>query len=322
MEEEENMDEASTPYTPGLIDDESHNTNDNNHLKKASPHPKFLPDIDDMAMNSVIEYMDYREHDLLFSVTSNSMFIAGGISYVVLSIWHTDNYYGLDLIAPLVYMVNAVVDIIWARKIVELGKVKRKLAHGWDEWRVAAGETPLTNSTDAQPITTPYVNPELSKHQQPWYHRLYKHAAHRRSHLAAFTFGLAAWFAVCQVVVQRYLPDSEHISDTCGQLSTHIYLISAIVCIIGKRNRPWFQGFTQLFNSPNALEDLGDVFFLVGGCLDETLLDVTWDDNNSDLWAMVSALLWLADACFYFRGDILIMEAQKAANPQNTHSLV
>jgi hypothetical protein len=330
------MEEASTPFTPDLMIDDmaghvhhnmmGNNDDDNPFKKTASPHPKYLPDIDDMAMNSVMEYMDYRDHDLYFSFISNSMFIAGGISYVALSLWRMDKYYGLDLIAPLVYFVNAIVDIIWARKVVELGKVKRKLAHGWEEWRVTSGESLANSSADGEPIATPYLDPNLSKkqqqNQQPWYHRLYKHTAHRRSHLAAFTFGLAAGFAVCQVLVDWYLPGSEHISDACGRLSVHIYLISAIVCITGKRNRPWFQGFHQLFNSPNALEDLGDVFFLVGSCLDETLMDVTWDDNNADMWALVSALLWLADACFYFRGDVLIMNARKADNSQSTHSLV
>ncbi len=290
--------DASTPFSP--VGDQE------NEVDKALPHPKYLPDIDDMSMNSVLEYMDYCDRDLKYSLVSNSMFIAGGISYVALSLWPMDKYYGLDLIAPLVYLGNALVDVFWARRVVERGKIKRKMASGWEDWRITAGET-TGNETE----TT-----------QPWYHKLYKHAAHRRSHLAAGTFGLAAWFAVCQVLIDWFIPKAEQWSAACCRLSIHIYLISAIVSVTGKRNRPWFQGCSQLLISPYALEDMGDLFFLLGSLLDETLLDLTWDDLDYGFWAMMSAFLWLADACFYLRGDLLIMGNRKVANPQNEQILV
>lgn len=309
------MDSSSTSFaavpTSGLDEKEDTTTSTCTSVPVDStemimPLPKYLPDIDDMSMNSVLEYMDYCDQDMYYSVISNSMFIAGGICYVALSLWRMEKYYGLDLIAPSVYLINAFIDVVWARQVVQRGKIKRKIANGWEEWRVTAGEITRTEADTAQ----------------PWCHRLYKHTAHRRSHLAAITFGLAAALAVSQVLINWYRPEAEQWSHFCGSMSIHVYLVSAIICVTGKRNRPWFQGSSQLFYSPHALEDMGDLFFLLGSLLDEILTDMTWDDMNSGFWAMVSALLWLADACFYLRGDVLIMATRKNPDAQNEQMLV
>lgn len=271
------------------------------------PEPKFLPDLDDMSMNSIIEYMEYCEQDMAFSILSNAMFLSGGISYVVLSLWQSERYYGLDLLAPSVYLMNSVVDVLWARHVAERAKMKRSMVIGWDDWRMAA-----VNNGDSVPPLSRNHTPKLM-----WYQKLYKHAAHRRSHLAAISFGLAALFAVLQVLVDWYHPNAEKWSGTMDSLSIYMYLLSSIVSISGKRTRPWFHGVSRLCSSSSALEDCGDLFFLLGSLLDVILCDNKSDSSDADYWFVLSSILWLADACFYLRADLVNLGHRRSVPDQD-----
>lgn len=46
-----------------------------------------LPDLDDTSMKYVVLYMEHYKVDLRWSVISNSIFIIGGVCYVVLTAW-------------------------------------------------------------------------------------------------------------------------------------------------------------------------------------------------------------------------------------------
>lgn len=265
----------------------------------------YLPDIDDLSMNHVFVYMEYYEHDLYWSSLSDSFFIAGGLVYVVLSLWDwiwEDQqqtsfwYYALCGLAPLIYLINSFIGIIWAGSARYRYKVKSSMKHIWQEHK----EIALNNSESDE-----------TSHEIPWCHRLRKHATHRRTILAALTFGIAACLDVIAVVL-RYFVGKDHdvAADGLDMASDHVYILSAVVAITGKRTRPWLSssspGCTNMINDSEPLEDMGDLLFLIGSLVDGSMW--YWMVQDQPAWSFISSVLWLLDACFYLRSDVVMAE--------------
>jgi hypothetical protein len=399
--------------------------------------PKGLPDVDDVSMTHVARYIEHYREDVFWSYLSDSFFVLGGLAYVMLSVYdyamqqeeEDDNnnnnntlfFKILEWLAPMVYLFNSVVDVLWASKVQERFKLKRAMSGNWSDWRImndddddnyddhnydvenenghvvvelstiptsrsptrtttttittpsttsmilgssspsvslsdplaGSPREPLAPSSDEALVTTsptsltilpklPQQQPQPSSSSSssscrsiPWYTKWRKHAAHRRTYLAAVTFGLAAFFAVLSVD-WYYFPVVLHPSSssststttttTTGDesttarmiipmdeianfLSVHLYILNATIAISGKRTRPWFSNAATLHN-PETLEDLGDLLFLVGSCVDGILLDGKLDDGHPE-WSIFSSLLWMLDACLYLQSD-RIMAAQLA----------
>ena len=248
-----------------------------------------LPDIEDTSMNNVLTYLEFYEQDLAWSFYSDSFFIVGGIFYLILSVAEVRNtatttsiYYGLlTAIAPLAYVLNSIIDIQWAYHAKLRHKRKAEMKNQWTEFQ------------EVQEAA-------LSTLQQ-----FRKHAAHRRTILAAFTFGMAALFGFLAVLVTN-----SRLCFLLDLLSAHTYIVSAVVATSGQRTRPWFATtrWTGMWHDPETLEDIGDALFLVGSLVDATLVDF---DLEQPLLSMLSSLLWLFDACCYLRSDFVMAHQMK-----------
>jgi hypothetical protein len=265
----------------------------------------FLPDIDDLAMNHVFAYMEYYEFDLFWSSLSDSFFITGGIAYVTLSLWdwifveleHTSYwYYALSLSVPLIYLFNSFIDIIWAANARYTYRVKRNLK------QILQPETASTI------LNSMLLDESNEEEDVPWWHRLRKHAAHRRTILAALFFGIAASLAVLAAVLRFYVDQNVNVStDGLDMASNHVYILSAIIAITGKRTRPWLtfssHGCDNILNDSELFEDMGDLLFLIGSLVD----GIMWyfEYGERPVWAFISSVMWFMDACFYLRSDLV-----------------
>jgi hypothetical protein len=279
--------------------------------------PRSLPDIDDNSMNHVFEYMESYEQDIAWSYLSDSLFITGGLLYVFISMWDVirpteddRNYYYLDVLAPTVYLLNSVIDVEWANRVRRRVRVKKDMTQSWEDWRsgLALSMDPSANLV-AEPL--------------PWYHRIRKHAAHRRTILAALTFGIAAFFGVGSAMM-CYRDDEIGLwgCDKLDAAADHIYVISAVITITGKRVRPWLVSASSvpIYNNPEMLEDLGDMLFFLGSMLDVILGDLNVD--NVPIGCVVSSFLWLTDACFYLRSDVVMARRVKDKNVEDSGSML
>lgn len=266
-----------------------------------------LPDVDDMSMNRVFAYVEFYHQDLLWSFLSDVCFIVGSIAYVILSLWDLfidDDeavqgiwYTILYTFAPLVYVFNSMIDTEWALRIKKRNDVKRKMQKGWNEWR--AKVVVLQDETKSEEMS--FIPEVLSTTSSFWKSELRKHAAHRRDLLAALTFGIAALLALVATFLERGRDELENASD-------HVYVLSAVIAITGKRARPWLQSElsadsnTFFWNSPEKLEDSGDLLFFVGCVIDAVLGDF---HLTAPIVSIFSSSLWLIDACLYLRSDII-----------------
>jgi hypothetical protein len=326
------------------------------------PRGQFLPDIDDAAMSQVTKYMILYEQDLIWSFVSDGIFLLGGILYVILSLfdfWTTtlstsilamQAYNVLQVLAPLVYLLNSFVDIRWTSAARRRIKDKRLLIdslEGWRSYRCCDEETISSIDTNCTKNSNMSAN---NNHRQTmmicsssnsssnntfpsWLssmlHRLRKHAAHRRSTLAALTFGIAATLGFLAVVTDIYVHSSQHDDGAAAAAATarfdrlarildswqnYFYIISASICISGKRTQPWM-GYMVCDNgtthkwlcNPDTLEDLGDLLFLIGSVIDTVLTELSLNDPIAPL---LSSILWMADSCLYLRGDFIIASNQ------------
>jgi hypothetical protein len=299
-----------------------HSTSSSTHsvdIPKQSPFfivPKSLPDIDDNSMNHVFEYMEHYEQDIFWSYLSDLFFITGGLIYVFLALWDfiwppdgTRNYFTFDVLAPTVYLLNSIIDMEWAGRIKRRDRVKKNMKQGWEDWRFST----VSNKDQSTPI---------AEEPLPWYHRLRKHTAHRRSILAALTFGIAALFGVGSVLM-GYRDGAVGLL-WCNKLdsaSDHAYLLSAIITMTGRRIRPWLQtSSVHISNNPEMLEDFGDLLFLLGSLMDAIMGDMKVDDVP--IGCVVSSFLWLADACFYLRSDVIRARQVRNKNAEVGNTLV
>ena len=133
--------------------------------------------------------------------------------------------------------------------------------------------------------------------------KMRRHAAHRRTVFAALTFGAAALVGFVAVLID-YSGGKQSQAILYSQISIHLYVVSAVIAVSGKRTRPWLPHSTCVDNHEN-LEDLGDLFFLFGSVVDVALCDSPFDDHATS-WAIVSSLFWLTDACFYLLSDFVM----------------
>jgi hypothetical protein len=241
--------------------------------------------------------------NLAWSTLSDSFFLVGGICYMTLSVWNIvepeinaawkKTLYGLfENAGPIVYLINSVIDVRWAKDIHKTDKRKRRRQK---RQRLQSSNDPTSE--------------EQNKVKKEKLHRVRKFAAHRRGLLAAATFGVAALFAVLNEFVwdagNMYYNDTLVPGSDRGWLdflSVHCYLLSALFAVTGQRTKPRMCSLNFL-NDPDMLEDLGDNFFLIGCLFDAIMCDFHFDDGKSQIWSAVSSLLWFLDAIFYLRSD-------------------
>jgi transposase len=167
------------------------------------------------------------------------------------------------------------------------------------------------------------LSDETTSHEIiPWWHRLRKHAAHRRTILAALTFGIAAGLNVIAVVLRYFVDkqddDHEVTADRLDMASVYVYILSAVISITGKRIRPWLSpsspGCTAIMiNDSERLQDMGDLLFLIGSLVDGSMWYFMVQDQPA--WSLVSSVLWFLDACFYLRSDVVM--AERATSKRN-----
>ena len=285
-----------------------------------------LPDIDDTSMTHVFAYVEHYQEDLFWSLTSDSFFVVGGSTYLLLSVWTyvggipTIVHKSLTVVVPLVYLINSMVDIMWASRVRRRSKVLSRMKKSWEESIESSNEnvasSPPAETKQTKPETgltttarndcsaataSPAVVDSFWKRAETLFHKIRRHTAHRRTVIAAVTFGLAALTAFIAVVVQ-YSDGNSDIVKWCNFVSVHMYIVSAVTSVTGKRTRPWLAHRSCLANH-ESLEDLGDLLFLVGSIVDGFLFDSTFDDH-AVLWTVVSSSFWWLDACFYLLSDL------------------
>ena len=314
-------------------DNNNYNYNNNNAKNRStSVVPKSLPDLDDVSMTQVTTYIEQSQQDVYWSFLSDSFFVSGGICYVVLSIpsLKAKNpsppvFAVLEFVAPVVYLLNSLIDVRWAQSAQQRYRVKNEMTETWNYWRIVQqqpqqqqphrDETTTTTNSSAtiDNFRQQGQTSSIDRRNQPWYIRLRKHAAHRRTLLAAWTFGIAAYFSVLSVVVPhvKVLPLAEFVPVLDG-VSVIFYILSALISVSGKRTRPWLsisqdESGLLWMDSPETLEDLGDILFLIGSIVDAVLCFATFDDDRPG-WAMTSSILWLIDACLYLKADFVVAQ--------------
>jgi hypothetical protein len=284
--------------------------------------PKALPDVDDQSMTQVFNYIDKYRTDLKFSFLSDSFFLVGGLGYVIMAAWDCWKpgsihwlYRTVELGAPIVYLFNSVVDVMWAVGAQERHKVKRRMEDTWRDWRV------LLDDDQSEESQEPPATTSLKKRFE-WMSRLRKHAAHRRTMLAAFMFGVAAIFGVVSVLASyfhNHPASALFFQNFFDAVSVHAYLLSAIIAVSGKRTRPWL-GRPSIRN-PETLEDLGDLLFLIGSFVDVALSYLSFD-NDKPGWPLFSSILWFLDACLYLRSDFIMADRMIVPEQERSTTLV
>jgi hypothetical protein len=290
-----------------------------NELKERSlPDLMSLPDVEDTSMAHVFAYVEHYQEDLFWSFLSDSFFVVGGMVYVTLSIWdyfdwdaYSLLYKSLMIMGPLVYLVNSIIDIMWANHVRKRNKVKSRLRQLWSD---SCSKDSILDGTACQNNHTCINQAVLAPQKFAFsslvvatYKKIRRHAAHRRTFLAAITFGAAALIAFVAVLIDSSHEDEDNpIADYCNHISVHAYLLSAVISVTGKRTRPWLAQRSCLDNH-ETLEDLGDILFFIGSLLDDILIDANLEDSVAYM-PLLSSLLWLLDACFYILSDFVMAE--------------
>jgi hypothetical protein len=302
-------------------------------------HPRnvSLPDIDDESMNKVFEYVEYYQQDLLWSFCSDLLFVLGGFAYVAVSIWDcldpptedddkedvSYSYFLLSAAGPLIYVLNSLIDIQWARNVQKRGKIRRRMTQSWGQWRMCVGGTPV----DAAAASKLASDKAPAVVDESWYQVLRKHAAHRRSILAATTFGMAALLEVAAFFAQYSAALEGTWAPRLDIFSTHMYIVSAIVSVSGKRNRPWLKtssvtesvSIRYLFSNPETVEDMGDLLFLIGSVVDSILVDFRIE---KPILGLMANTLWLVDAFLYLRSDYIAASDMESTSNVGNNVLV
>jgi hypothetical protein len=242
----------------------------------------------------------HQEEDHAWSVLSNSFFLAGSSSYLILSLWdlYAPSPTGMALacykfvtaFGALIYLFDSMIDITWARVVQDRQHVQR--------YRQKI-------MMEAIHIDDPENIPSTKK-KATFFRRVRKHAGHRRALLSALFFGIASFLAVINWSVDNFAIVS---GIPWIPLSVHAYLLSAIFAVTGTRSRPWCAAFS--FGDADTLEDMGDIFFMVGSIVDMLLCDFPLDEDYAYYgWAaVISAVLWCLDACLYLSSDFVFKEA-------------
>ncbi len=319
-----------------------------------------LPDLDDVSVNYTFLYMGHYKVDLFWSMLSDSFFILGGLSYIVLTAWdyyiykntssNDDNnnnnnvtnrwYIAMDVIAPTVYLLNSIIDIQWAEAVRRRLLNKQGMTKIWDDARLQLRGLSFTSSS----VTSTY---DYSNETDvrfcfgcTWCHRFRKYAAHRRTMMAAVSFGIAASLAVVAAILRNFYRSTfqseyDNVRETSpwvgsadsilDALSDHVYILSALFSMTGKRHRPWLASLdphTSLGNDSERLEDLGDLLFLIGSVSDATLSDLQL--KHLALLPILSSIFWMIDGCLYMRSNIVKackLRDEAAASQSDAHPI-
>jgi len=259
------------------------------------PKNTSLPDLDDQSMTYVFAYVEHYHNDLFWSFLSDFCFLLGSILYLCLAYYdfvdaEPSLYYLLEFIAPISYLANSAIDVHWALEVQRRQQVKKVMKHTFDQ-------TIEKQRSEEETILK-------------WWQRVRKHAAHRRGIYAAATFGIAAFFGVVSVLLDYYEQEENETnfySVLFDGVSDHMYVVSAIIAITGRRTRPWFASDHHccgIFREPEAFENIGDFLFLVGSLWDAILDDIQMD--GVPICGVVSSVLWFVDALFYLRSDFVM----------------
>ena len=149
--------------------------------------------------------------------------------------------------------------------------------------------------------------------------KLRRHFGHRRELSSATTFGIAAIFGTASAVGWASGSMSEDTVYKLELVSIHVYLLSAVFALVGRRQetRLQFTGIMDFFEDAQAMESVGDMLFGIASIVDVVLDDFTFDDDNP-WWPIVSAVLWMADALFYLRGDFVVLYRKQNSESDET----
>ena len=149
--------------------------------------------------------------------------------------------------------------------------------------------------------------------------KLRRHFGHRRDLSSATTFGLAAIFGTASAIGWAGGNMSEDMVYKLELASIHLYLLSAVFALVGRRQETpmKFTGIMNFFEDAQAMENVGDMLFGIASVVDVVLDDFTFDDDNP-WWPLFSALLWMADALFYLRGDFVVLYRKKQNENEET----
>jgi hypothetical protein len=240
-----------------------------------------------------------RTRDLAWSFLSDYFFFVGGMCYVILATWDIiqedgpqkivgkRSYNTIEIVGPVVYLINSVIDVHWAKDLRNLKKKRLR---------------------EQQQQQQQLCSPRPRRRKKSRRAKIRKFAAHRRGLFAAYSFGLAAFFGFVDIMIATYGNyDSTMIAGSdrgwWDFFSVHFYFLSAVFSVCGQRSRPPTCSWLDWINDQDELEDLGDLLFLLGSLFDCILCDLHYDDQFGSLFNMISSLLWLADACLYLRSD-------------------
>jgi hypothetical protein len=356
--------------SPGASRVRMQNVNDPLQLLLLRPQRRlsFADNIHDRSKKHVLDRDDDDDDSVFLSSLSNSVLITGGLAYVALSLWDwmllvvvpethapaaapaaSNSWYNaLSLSAPLIYLLNSVIDITWAAKNAPLLLHPHKfIAQTWQHQERAS--TPPATSTTAAGTILDYAS---DKDIPWWWHRISKYDAQRHHHhhhhqtvlAAALTFGIAASLAVLAAVLRFFHVNQQQQQDVSvsttdhhgllplllqlDMASDHVYILSAIIATTGKRTRPWLtcsccccsssssQGYNNnnnitmtMHNNRELFQDLGDLLFLIGTLVDGSMWYFPY--GKKPIWSLVSSLLWVLDACLYLRSNLLSKQAKQ-----------
>ena len=275
--------------------------------------------------------------DIKMSILSNAFFLGGGVAYIVGTSWdwmlqgtpidggadrlHFFLYQSIWLLGPLIYLLNAVVDVTWALRTSRKDKRRRallKLKHSTSSGLSSAATSPATIDTadnntttsellcaDSLPCDVPTQKKFRAKSRK-FIRRIRRHFGHRRELSAALTFGIAALFAVAAAIPSILQLYGGALVGKFNAASVHFYLVSAVFSVCGSRPTPSAPGATALpwWENADTLESIGDAFFFVASMVDVILADCSFDDAIL-AWPIASSLLWFGDALLYLRADFV-----------------
>jgi hypothetical protein len=206
---------------------------------------------------------EHFEEDHSWSVLSNSVFLFAGVSYLCLSIWDVFFYPDSvedDSVSPLDgkqqiaystiiacgvlgYFVDSIIDVIWAKRIRNRTKARKK--------RMKINDISLKDN-DKPKKKRRFRPQKFKKKVLEQLNKVRKHAAHRRDYYAALFFGAASTSALLDWIYDCFKRESR---PPLNFLSVHFYLLSAIFALTGTRSRPI--SFTLSIYDPDFLEDMG-----------------------------------------------------------------
>jgi hypothetical protein len=259
--------------------------------------------------------------DVRWSLFSNAFFLGGGVFYILSALWDwpllvpTDGYrkhiYNMVwAIGPFIYVLNGMVDLVWSIKVRQREQRRKYL-------------TKLLRNEAQHPEARSSLAVQKRKRirVKKIFKRMKRHVGHRRQVSAAMSFVIAAIFSFAAVLADwtGYVSAS----DMYDNISVHVYLISAIFALCGRKKLElqrnvigrWWP-CPMLCASSELLETLGDAFFGIGSMFDVVLADMTFDDNVL-WWPVLSSCLWLGDALLYLRGDFVTLYAH-GSTPTDT----